>query len=318
MLLAWMPTKVGVKVFLTMMQSSSQKTREPTVSSKKKNIIPPQSFNLLPVGVETHAHLDFPDFAEDLNLVLDRAGQAGIAWIGNIFLSVEAYRDHASRLIDSASASAIRPQLFFTLGIHPHEADTVASGVLADMEACFRNDNRLRALGEIGLDFYWDRSPRKTQVRAFQDQLALAKALDLPVVIHSRDAQEQTLNILRDMGFARRPLLWHCFGAGPELARLILAQGWHLSIPGPVTFPKSADLRRAVSEIPLSATVLETDCPFLTPQPLRGKRNEPAYLAYTAVETARLRGQSADTVWTECAATARRFFNLPEVREPVQ
>lgn len=282
------------------------------MSSKKKNIISPQSFNLLPVGVETHAHLDFPDFAEDLDQVLERAGQTGVAWIGNIFLSVQAYQDHAQRLISLASSSPMRPELFFTLGIHPHDAGAVTSQTLADMQACFCTDNRLRALGEIGLDFYWDRSPRDAQTKAFQDQLALAKALDLPVVIHSRDAQEQTLNILRDMGFAHRPLLWHCFGAGPDLAQAILAQGWHISIPGPVTFPKSSDLRAAVREIPLSAMVLETDCPFLTPRPLRGKRNEPSYLAYTAGEVAMLRNVPPDTVWTECAATARRFFNLPE------
>ncbi len=286
--------------------------------SSKKKIIQSQSFNLLPVGVETHAHLDFPDFAEDLDQVLERAGQTGIAWIGNIFLSVQAFQDHAQRLISSAESSPVRPELFFTLGIHPHDADTVTSQTLADMETCFRTDTRLRALGEIGLDFYWDRSPRDVQAKAFQDQLALAKALDLPVVIHSRDAQEQILDILQDMGFAHRPLLWHCFGAGPDLAQAILAQGWHISIPGPVTFPKSLDLRAAVREIPLSAMVLETDCPFLTPQPLRGKRNEPSYLAYTANEVAVLRNEPIDTVWTACAATARQFFNLPEGPRLVQ
>lgn len=274
------------------------------MSSKKKTIIPPQSFNLPPIGVETHAHLDFPEFAADLDQVLERAAEAGIAWIGNIFLSVQAYQNHGPAL-------ANRPGLFFTLGVHPHEASTVNGQTLADMEQVFRQDASLRALGETGLDFFWDRSPRDVQIRAFQDQLALARDLDLPVVIHSRDAEKETVKILLDLGFARRRLLWHCFGGGPELAEQILAQGWLVSIPGTVTFPKNTALRQCVATLPLSRMVLETDCPFLTPHPFRGRRNEPAYVAYTAMEVARLRNESPELVWTQCAATARSFFNLP-------
>jgi TatD DNase family protein len=267
----------------------------------------PQSFNLPLVGVETHAHLDFPEFADDLDQVLDRARQAGIAWIGNIFLSTTAYRMHRPALAQT-------PGLFFTLGVHPHDAVTVNDHLLANMELLFREDQDLRALGEIGLDFYWDRSPRETQVAAFQDQLALARALDLPVVIHSRNAEEETLRILQDSGFASRPLLWHCFGGGPDLAEKVLALGWHISIPGTVTFPKNTALREAVAMIPLSRMVLETDCPFLTPHPFRGRRNEPAYAVYTAMEIATIRGEAPELVWTQCAATAGRFFNLPPAR----
>ena len=269
----------------------------------KKNTPLPESFNLPPVGVETHAHLDFPEFSEDLDQVLDRARSAGVAWFGNVFLSTEAYRMHYPRL------SAVSG-MFFTLGIHPHEASTLSPAVLGEIAAMFAQDTRLRALGEIGLDFYWNRSPREIQVRAFQDQLALAKELDKPVVIHCRDAEQETLGILRDMGFAERPLLWHCFGQGRELAEQILANGWHVSIPGPVTFPKSATLQEAIAHIPLSRMVLETDCPFLTPQPFRGKRNEPAYLCYTAQAIAQLRGLPVQEVWTGCADTARAFFQL--------
>ncbi|GAB6058080.1 TatD family hydrolase [Desulfonatronum parangueonense] len=272
--------------------------------SSKKNIPLPETFALPHVGVETHAHLDFPDFAEDLDQVLERAGNAGVAWIGNIFLSVEAYQAHQSRL--SASQN-----IFFTLGIHPHEASTVNSRVLADMNALFADDANLRALGEIGLDFYWNRSPHDVQIRAFQDQLALAKERDLPVVVHSREAEEKTLTILQDMGFTDRPLLWHCFGGDPDLAEEVLARGWHISIPGPVTFPKNTALHEAVTRIPLSRMVLETDCPFLTPMPFRGKRNEPAYLCYTAQAVANLRGESIPRIWESCANTAREFFNLP-------
>lgn len=272
--------------------------------SSKKALAQPQFFNLPPVGVETHAHLDFPDFATDLDQILGRAWQASIAWIGNIFLSTNAYKIHKPML-------ANKPGLFFTLGVHPHEAMTVDTETLADMADLFRQDETLRAMGEIGLDFYWNRSSRDAQTRAFQDQLALARELDLPVVIHSRDAEEETLRILLDLGFGERPLLWHCFGGGPDLARKILAHDWRVSIPGTVTFPKNTDLREAVAMMPLSRMVLETDCPFLTPHPFRGKRNEPAYLAYTAAEVARVRGEDVEQVWTQCAATAREFFSLP-------
>ena len=272
--------------------------------SSKKKVPLPETFNLPPVGVETHAHLDFPDFAEDLDQVVARARAAGVVWLGNIFLSVEAYRKHQLRL------SAIQG-MFFTLGVHPHDASTLTGDGLADMAALFARDGRLRAMGEIGLDFYWNHSPRDAQIRAFRDQLALARELDRPVVIHCRDAEQETLAILQEMGFAGRPLLWHCFGQGPELAGEILSQGWHISIPGPVTFPKSIALHQSVAHIPLARMVLETDCPFLTPQPFRGKRNEPAYLCYTAQAIAELRGQSIQEVWAACAETARAFFNLP-------
>ncbi|HDQ39876.1 MAG TPA: TatD family deoxyribonuclease [Desulfonatronum sp.] len=272
------------------------------MASKKKP--EPQCFHLPPVGVETHAHLDLPEFAGDLNQVLERARQASIVWIGNIFLSVKAYKKHRPALAQS-------PGLFFTLGVHPHEAASVNEHVLGDMENLFRQDHELRALGEIGLDFYWDRSPRDVQIRAFQDQLVLARELELPVVLHSRDAVEQTLRILEKAGFADRPLLWHCFGGGPDLAEKILAMGWRLSIPGTVTFPKNTALREAVTTIPLSRMVLETDCPFLTPHPFRGRRNEPAFMVYIAAEIAKLRGETTELIWTECSATAKTFFNLP-------
>lgn len=272
------------------------------MSSKRQ--VQPLEFNLPPVGVETHAHLDFPEFAEDLDPVLQRAARTGIAWIGNIFLSVDAYRTHAPLLSQKTG-------LFFTLGVHPHEAVTVDEIVLAEMEQVFRGDGNLRAVGEIGLDFYWNRSPRDVQIKVFRDQLALTRDLGLPVVIHSREAEEETLRILQDMGFKERQLLWHCFGGGPDLAAKILAQGWHVSIPGTVTFPKNTALREAVAEIPLSRMVLETDCPFLTPHPFRGKRNEPARMAYTAAEIAKLRGEALERIWTECATTAGKFFSLP-------
>jgi TatD DNase family protein len=274
------------------------------MSKKKSGPRPePESLALPLVGVDTHAHLDMEPFEEDLEAVLDRARASGVAAVGNVFLGPEAFAENKA-LFDG------RHEVFFLLGIHPHEAVTCDDAALAAIAEAFRADGRLRALGEIGLDFYWEHSPRPEQERAFRDQLALARELDVPPVVHCRDAEEETLAILEDMGFADRPLLWHCFGQGPELAQELVDKGWHISIPGPVTFHKSELLRQAAARIPLDRLVVETDCPYLTPMPYRGKRNEPAYAVFTAAEIASLRLMAPAELWQRTGDTARAFFGL--------
>ncbi|MGE4298728.1 MAG: TatD family hydrolase [Desulfovibrionaceae bacterium] len=274
--------------------------------SKKKNrpaAPTPESLGLPRTGVESHAHLDMADFAPDLGAVLDRAAASGVAAIGNVFLGPDAYEANKN-LFDR------HPEVFFILGIHPHDASGCTPGALARMEAAFKADPRLKALGETGLDFFYDHSPRDDQRRALADQLALARGLDIPVVIHSRDAHPETVAILLDQGFAHRPVLWHCFGGDAALAATLVGHGWHLSIPGPVTFPKSDALREAAASVPLDRLMLETDCPYLTPHPYRGKRNEPAYTVFTAQEVARVRGMDVAELWTACGNNARRFFGV--------
>lgn len=275
------------------------------MSKKKHRERPsPESLGLPPVGVDTHAHLDMAGYApEEIPDILARAASAGVARIGNVFLGPTAYARNA-RLF------AQTPQVFFILGMHPTECAAYPDSLTAGMEAAFRADPRLRAVGEIGLDFYWDAAPPEDQKRAFARQLELARGLDLPVVIHSRSAEAETLAILADMGFAGRPLVWHCFGGGTDLAGRIMAMGWHVSIPGPVTYPKNANLARAVAEIPLSRIMLETDAPFLTPEPWRGKRNEPCHLGFTATRIAGIKGIPTEEVWRTTARTAEAFFGL--------
>ena len=175
-------------------------------------------------------------------------------------------------------------------------------------------DQNIKAIGEIGLDFHWDRSPRDRQRSAFQAQLDLARDRNIPVVIHSREAEEETLDILLDMGFQDRPLLWHCFGGDSSLAEQILARGWMVSIPGTVTFPKSRALQEAVRGIPLQQMVLETDCPFLAPEPYRSKRNEPAYSVFTAQKIAEERQAPLTDIWEQTGQTAREFFGLDDAK----
>lgn len=258
---------------------------------------------LPPGGVDTHAHLDGTRYPDPL-AVLERARGLGVSLVGNVFLGPAAYHADRDRLA--------RPGVFFLLGIHPHEAGDVTAETLAAMEAAFRQDARLRAVGEIGLDYHYDFHPRAVQQDAFRRQLEMALRLERPVVVHSREAEDDTLRILEEMGLSGRPVLWHCFGLGADWAAEIGRRGWLLSLPGPVTFPKNTALRQAVASLPADGFVLETDCPYLAPEPYRGQRNEPGLLVFTAREVARLRGESAADLWRRCGATARRFFGIEE------
>ncbi len=271
----------------------------------KKNRIreAPESLGLPRVGVDSHAHLDVERMRDDLDAVLARAAACGVSRIGNVFLGFDAYRQNREMF-------AARPEVFFLLGVHPHEAEDLTAEELRSMEQAFAEDTRLRAVGEIGLDFFYEYSPREVQIRAFKAQLDAALRGDLPVVIHSRDAAEETLAVLLEKGFQDRPLLWHCFGGGPELAEEPLGYGWHLSLPGTVTYKKNDPLRAAAAVIPLDRMLLETDCPYLSPEPYRGKRNEPAYSVFTARAVAELRGCDVTEVWKRCGENALRFFGL--------
>ncbi len=186
----------------------------------------------------------------------------------------------------------------------------MTEGDLEAMREAFLADTRLRAVGEIGLDYYYDFSPPKEQQHWFRRQLELALDLSQRVVIHCRDAEDDCLDMLDDLGFGGRPLLWHCFGLGPDWAEKLLTRGWHLSVPGTVTYAKAEGLREAVKVIPAERLLLETDAPYLSPEPYRGKTNEPALLGFTARELALLRGEDLHALWERCGNNAREFFGL--------
>lgn len=278
--------------------------------AKRKTERPdPSSLGLPLVGVDSHAHLDGAGedramaTAEAVGAVLDRAAAAGVGQVGHVFLGPAA---HAA----GRGLFAGRDEVFFLLGIHPCDAAKAAPGDVAAMEAAFRADAGLRAVGEIGLDYYWDAGTAEVQKALFRDQLALARQLDLPVAVHSRDAAADTLAILDDLGFAGRPLVWHCFGGDAALAAEISRRGFHLSVPGPVTYAKNTALAEAVAGCDRSRLLLETDAPYLAPEPWRGKRNEPALLAFTAVRVAGLLGLEPAELWQITGDNARTFFRL--------
>ena len=251
------------------------------MSKKKDTPRPlPDTLGLPPTGADSHAHLDSEGLIERLPEVMERARKTGLATIGQVFLGPAAYRTNKD-------AFAAYPGVFFLMGIHPCDAQECTGATLKAMREAFAEDPRLRAVGEIGLDFYWKDCPPFIQEEAFRVQLALAKETDLPVVIHSRDAAKDTLRVLEAEGFAGRRVLWHCFsGDAVDFLDRFLANGWHISIPGPVTYPANHDLHDAVKRIPLERLMVETDCPYLSPVPWRGKPNEPALVAFTAEDVA--------------------------------
>jgi len=269
----------------------------------KKNRPEPESLELAPVGVDSHAHLDLEDFDEDRETLLARARQSGVANIVNVFLGPDAYEQNR-RLFDA------HPEVSFLLGVHPNDATKFTDGIFERMRAHFLADPRLKGVGEIGLDYYWDDAPPALQKPAFVSQLHLAREVERPVVIHSRDANGDCMDILEAEGFRDYPVLWHCFGADMALAKAILDNGWHISVPGPVTFRKTDDLQAAVARIPLDRLLVETDCPYLAPEPWRGKRNHSALVAFTAKRIAEIKGRSVADIWRITGDNARRFFGL--------
>lgn len=266
----------------------------------------PASLGLPRTGVDSHAHLDSDELWADFEGVLERAAQAGVARIGQVFLGHAAYVARHERM-------AAHPELFFILGVHPSDGLELQGREAEEWKALsldFERDPRLRAVGEIGLDYHWPDCPPELQKRLFRAQLRLARDLDRPVVIHSRDAFADTLALLDEEGFAGRPLLWHCFGGDSAAAGAILERGWHISLPGPVSYPANSALREALRLIPAERLLLETDCPYLAPVPWRGTRNEPALTVFTAQVAALERGEDLAALWTRCGRNALRFFGL--------
>ena len=249
--------------------------------------------------VDSHAHLDFPQFDNDREAVVERAREAGLAAILNV----------GADLASSRAAVALAAQydfIYAAVGVHPHDAKTVTPAVLGELRALARHQ-KVVAVGEIGLDYYRDLSPRPVQRQVFADQLALATELALPVVIHDREAHDDVLATLR--GWQGTGVI-HSYSAGLERLEEVMALGFFASISGPVTFRRAHRLRAVAAAVPLERLLVETDCPYLTPVPYRGRRNEPAYVRYVAEAVARARGISDEALARATADNARRLFDM--------
>ncbi len=254
--------------------------------------------------IDSHAHLDMNEFEGDLPSVLTRALDAGIDQIVTVGIDPASSR-RAVRLAEEHSF------LFATVGCHPHNADKMCADDLDRMTELASNP-KVVAWGEIGLDFFRNRSGREGQIQAFERQLEIASRLGLPVVIHDRDAHEHVLSCIKAMGENRPRGVIHCFSGDTRLARTFLDLGYDISLPGTITFPKAETARDVARMVPLERLLLETDSPYLAPVPHRGRRNEPALLIHTAREIACLREIPLEEAARITSETARRLFGLPE------
>lgn len=258
--------------------------------------------------VDSHCHIDGKEFDEDREEVIKRALDAGVRLMLNVGTGepMSGSFEKAVRLAEKYDC------VFASVGVHPHDAKTFDDGAEKLLRGLVAKSKKIIAWGEIGLDYYYDHSPRDVQIDVFKRQLGIARELRLPVIIHSRDAEEDTLNILRDEvqneNFAGG--IMHCFGGSIEMARACLEIGFLISFAGNVTFKKADNLRDAARDVPLDRLLVETDCPYLTPIPYRGKRNEPARVVETAKFLAELYGIEFEELTNTTTENFLKFFKI--------
>jgi TatD DNase family protein len=257
--------------------------------------------------IDTHAHLDFRHFDADRQAVLERASAAGVAKILTVGTDVPSSR----RAVDLA---ARHDSVYAAVGMHPHDAKRLSGSALAELRALTQRP-RVVAVGEVGLDFYRDRSPRDMQRRAFQAQLAWSAKLGKPVIIHDREAHSEVMAVLEDWaeGLKGSPLVGrlgvlHTFSGDRAMAEQAIELGFYISFSGPVTYKNADRLADVVRHVPLDRLLMETDCPFLTPHPYRGRRNEPAYVRLVGERIAILREMAFEDLAEATTANAERLF----------
>lgn len=261
--------------------------------------------------VDSHCHIDGEAFEADRDEVVARAKTAGVT----AMLNVGTGDPHSDDLRKAVAVAENHENVFASVGVHPHDAklyDDKAENHLIELA----RSEKVIAWGEIGLDYYYDHSPREVQRDVFRRQINTAKELDLPIIVHSRDANEDTVEILAEAFSeqtkneklkAKNVGIMHCFGGTPEMARSLMDIGFLISFAGNVTFKKAENLRYAASVVPLDKLLVETDCPFLTPEPNRGKRNEPSFVVHTAKFLADFYGIDFEYLARQ---TTRNFLNI--------
>ena len=256
--------------------------------------------------IDSHCHLADEAFAADLDAVVDRAKAAGLE---RALIVLEA--GNAQEAAQAARAAELWPDVRVTVGVHPHQAHQFAAdpgraaAIVRDQIAATPS---ARAIGEIGLDYHYDFSPRDVQHAVFRAQLRLARELQRPVVIHTREADEDTVTLLREEGGGELTGVLHCFTGGPSLADAGLALGFYISVAGIITFPRAEALRQTVRRVPMERLLTETDSPFLAPVPHRGTRNEPAHVARVVATLAEMHGMPVGDLAERTAANFHTLF----------
>ncbi len=250
--------------------------------------------------VDSHCHLDFADFVEDFDGVLSRARDAGVMTMQTICTRMTTFEQ-------VRALAHAHDDLWCSVGVHPHNVESEGVVAAADLVAKAA-DPKVIGIGETGLDFFYDHSPREEQKASFREHIAASRETGLPLIVHTREADDDTMDILEEeMGKGAFPGLIHCFTSSAELARRSLAIGFSISISGIATFKSAQDLRDTILDVPLERLLVETDAPYLAPVPKRGKRNEPSFVKHTAALVAELKAVSEEEI---AAVTTDNFFNL--------
>ncbi len=252
--------------------------------------------------IDSHAHLEMRDFDPDREEVVRRAVESGVTAMVTVGTNLKDCRK-------AVAVAAMFQEVYAAIGIHPHDAagiDGETYGKIRKLAA----QPKVVAYGEIGLDFFRNRSPREVQLRRFAEQLDLAAELKLPVIIHDREAHRETLRTLRSWK-GEKPVIVHCFSGDAVMMEECVSRGYYISIAGPVTYPKNDKLAEVVRRAPLERLLVETDSPYLAPQAHRGKRNEPAHVLFTARKVAEIRGIPLEELAEATSGNARQVFNIP-------
>lgn len=251
---------------------------------------------------DSHAHIDGEKFDRDRDLVLSRAKANGIDYIMNPGADFESS-------VRAVALAQKYEMVYAAVGIHPHDASSLDDGLLMMIEALTKKP-KVQAIGEIGLDFHYDFSPRDTQRHWFIEQLRLARRLKLPVIVHDREANQETFDTLRKEQAFETGVLMHCYSGSAELAREYVKLGGYISIAGPVTFKNSRKLIEVVEAVPLERLMIETDSPYLTPEPFRGKRNESLYVKYICEKIAQIKGIDVTEAAEATTKNAKEYFKI--------
>src|SRR4030065_2160352 len=252
--------------------------------------------------IDSHAHLEMPEFKRDLEAVIQRAKESGVEYI----FTVGTEKKDWSRFVEIANSL---PSIYAILGVHPHNAKEIDDHTYPTLKELCQN-GKVKAYGEIGLDFFRNLSPRNIQLRRFREQIGLAKELGLPIVVHDRAAHRETLEALKSERAEDCGGIIHCFSGDYEMAVACMDMGFYISIPGNITFKSAESAREIIKKIPLESLLMETDAPFLTPEPFPGKRNEPSYVRYTAQKVAEIKKVSFDKVAEATTENAMRIYRM--------
>ena len=251
---------------------------------------------------DTHAHLNDPAFDPDREALMESFAASGVGLVMNAGCSLESSRD----IVAMADQY---PWLYASVGSHPDSANEVNEEVLEEYRKLCKLSPKVKAIGEIGLDYYYEDIPRDIQQQAFRMQMALAQELDLPVIVHERDAHNDGLAIVKE--FPKVKGVFHCYSGSAEMARQLVNLGWYIGFTGVLTFKNARKAVETAQSIPLDRIVLETDCPFMAPEPFRGKRNHPGYLYRMAEKLAEIRGISVEEVHAATFENGKRLYRIP-------